>query len=51
MTVLIEVVEIATGEVVHTVNATKQEAFIDRVEAGLLRNMDRDSFFTRVVRS
>ena len=46
---LIEVVSIESGEVVHTVNATKQAAFIEHVEAGLLRNMDTSIYFTRVV--
>jgi len=44
----IEVVEIATGEVVHRVSVEgKTDTQIDRVDMGLLRNMDLERFSTR----
>jgi hypothetical protein len=48
-TLLLEVVEIESGNVVHTTNATKQAEFVDRVVAGMLRNMDTERFFIREV--
>jgi len=44
----IEVVEIKTDKVVDTVEI-KNESQVDKTERGMLINMDRDRFFTRVV--
>jgi hypothetical protein len=45
----IEVVELATGRVVTTVDVSrKTDAQIERVERGILINMDTDRFCTRV---
>jgi hypothetical protein len=46
----IEVVESETGKVVRTIDVTgKGETHIEKTERGMLINMDRDRFFTRVV--
>jgi len=46
--VALEVVEIETGKVVETVEVyDKPERMIDRVEMGMLRNMDLDRYFVR----
>jgi hypothetical protein len=44
----VEVVEIATGKVIHTVDVTKKTpSQRDRVEEGMLINMNRECYFTR----
>lgn len=46
--VALEVVEIGTGKVVETVDVhDKPERMIDRVEMGMLRNMDLDRYSVR----
>lgn len=46
--VALEVVEIATGKVVETVDVRGQsERMVDLVEMGMLRNMDLDRFSVR----
>jgi len=43
-----EIVETATGEVVKTINTTgKGERARDRIEMGILRQMDFERFFVR----
>jgi hypothetical protein len=45
---MLEVVEISTNEVVHTVDVSnKSDSQIDRVMMGMMRNMDLDRFFVR----
>lgn len=48
-TIALEVVELATGEVIHTVPLTgdKSERFIEKVMMGMLRNMDTERFAVR----
>lgn len=49
-TTAIEIVEIATGEVVDTIDVEGMgDRMISRVEGGMLINMDRERFFTRRV--
>lgn len=49
-TTALEVVEWATGEVVHTVNvAGKSERNVERILRGMLTNMDRERFGVREV--
>ena len=43
----LEVVEIATGKVVHSVQVSGSDRQVEKVERGLLRNMDTDKFFVR----
>jgi len=43
--VFLDVIEFSTGEVVHTVKTTRGKQ--DKVEAGLLRNMDLERFTVR----
>lgn len=46
--VALEVVELETGKVIETVDVHgKPERMIDRVEMGMLRNMDLDRFSVR----
>ena len=46
----IEVVHIETGNVVHRVDCrNRSQSAVDKVEKGMLINMDRDRFFTRQV--
>ena len=46
----IEIVEIATGDVVDTLDVEGMgERMISRMETGMLINMDRERFFTRRV--
>lgn len=48
----VEVVENETGEVVHRValtGANRLERFAERVERGMLINMNRDEYHTRLV--
>lgn len=55
MTTAFEVVETATQKVVHTVKvdppAEPESSRVLRIEAGMLRNMDRDRFFVREVKT
>lgn len=44
---VLEVVEIATGEVVKSIPVSGGERRIEKVTMGLLRNMDTDRFFVR----
>lgn len=47
-TIALQVVEIATDKVVHTVDVRGQsERTIERIMRGMLINMDRDRFFVR----
>jgi hypothetical protein len=46
----LEVVEIATGKVVHSVQVFGSDRQVEKVERGLLRNMDTDKFFVRDTR-
>lgn len=51
-TTRLEVVEIATDKVVHTVDVSGQsERNIARVMHGMLTNMNRERFFVREVES
>jgi hypothetical protein len=44
----IEVVEIATGKIVKRINVEgRPESQIDKIDIGLLRNMDLERFSTR----
>lgn len=46
----IEVVEIASGKVVHTIKLGQtSERYVERVLAGLLRNLDTERFFAREI--
>jgi hypothetical protein len=46
--VALEVVDIGTDKVVHTVDVSDQsDSMIDRVEMGMLMNMDLDRFSVR----
>lgn len=49
----IQVVEIASGEVVHEVEVKDAKSLedlrVERVEFGLLRNLNLDQYFTRLV--
>ena len=45
----LEVVEIGTGKVVHTVNITSRVYSAERIIAGMLRNLDQDAHFVREV--
>lgn len=45
---VVDVVEMKTNKIVHTVDcAGKSETSVDRVEMGMMMNMDRSRFFTR----
>lgn len=49
-TITLEVVEIETDKVVHTVDVRGQsERGVERILRGMLINMDRDRFFVREV--
>lgn len=49
-TTAVEIVEIATGEVVESLDVSgMSERSISRMEMGMLINMDRERFFTRWV--
>lgn len=43
----LEVVNIATGEVVKSIPVSGSERHVEKVTMGLLRNMDTDRFFVR----
>jgi len=49
-TIALEVVDIETGDVAHTVDVKgKSENHVDRVERGMLMQMDVERFFVRRV--
>lgn len=49
-TTAVEIVEIATGEVVESIDVSGMDKrSISRMEMGMLINMDRERFFTRWV--
>lgn len=47
---VIEIVDYDTGEVVHRVDVSgKSERAVDKIERGIVRNINTDNYYTRVV--